>query len=141
VLDTAKVVSVKENNTKIIIMESGGCGGGGGCSGCHGCGTSVIDAINTIGAKIGQDVKVEFKSAMYLKSAALVYGLPLVLFIIGVVLGISLFEESGLSVSGELIGAAFGTVLWIVSYFIIRFIDKKFNMSARTGYEIIEIIK
>jgi sigma-E factor negative regulatory protein RseC len=139
-LDTAKVVSVKDNNARVVVMEAGSCGGGG-CSGCKGCGTSVIDAINTIGAKIGQDVKIEFKSGMYLKSAALVYGLPLVMFLIGVISGISICENIGINISNELFGAAFGTVLWVVSYFVIRFIDRKFNMSGRAGYEIVEIIK
>lgn len=137
--DTARVISVKDNIAKVAIIEQKSCGGGG-CAGCSGCGTSIVDAVNTAGAKVGQQVKVEFKSSVYLKSAALVFGLPLVMFLIGLIGGIFINDKLKLNFPSELFGGAAGTVLCIISYFILRFADRKFKKSGSASYEIVKIL-
>lgn len=67
----------------------------GDCHQCSGCGaakqTMELRAQNPIGAKPGDVVKVESESSPILKAAAVLYILPLVLFLAGYLLGENLW--------------------------------------------------
>lgn len=141
-IDIARVISVSNNVARVVVRSEGSCGGGS-CAGCSGgCGASggIIEAENTAGACVGQDVKIEMKTTEYLKAAILVYGLPLIMFLVGIISGNSVHDRLSVGMPGELFSVIMGTVFWIVSYFIIRAIDKKFKMSNKARYTIIEVI-
>lgn len=67
----------------------------GDCHQCSGCGaaqqTMTLQAHNPVGAKPGDVVKVESESSPILKAAAVLYILPLILFLAGYLLGENLW--------------------------------------------------
>ena len=79
-----KILSVHEDGTaQVACLRQSACSGD--CHQCSGCGaveqTMVFTARNPIGAKPGQMVIVESESGPVLKAAAVLYLLPLALFI------------------------------------------------------------
>ena len=118
---------------KVLSCEAGGtarvaCPRQSACSGdchkCSGCGaveqTMIFTAQNPIGAKPGDMVTVESATGPVLQAAAMLYLLPLVLFIAGYLIGM----QWGL---GGLVGAlAFGLSIGLVIVYD-RFVMKKKN--------------
>lgn len=48
---------------------------------------AVLEALNDIGAKVGQTVKVELRPSTYVKSTMMIYGLPALALIAGAIAG------------------------------------------------------
>lgn len=76
---TAQVASVRESACS------------GDCHKCSGCGavkqTIMFRAVNTIGARPGQMVTVTTESMPVLRAAAVLYLIPVLLFVVGFLLG------------------------------------------------------
>ena len=86
----AKVLTCEpDGSARVLILRESACSGD--CHKCSGCGavqqTMIIAARNPIGAGPGNLVTVESASAPVLKAAAVLYMLPLVLFIAGYLVG------------------------------------------------------
>lgn len=106
---------------EVVRIRESACSGD--CHQCSGCGaareTVVLKAENPINAKVGETVKIRSDSSPVLKAAAVLYLLPLVLFLAGYILGENLWGR-GILVS--LIGFALGMVpLRLIN----RYLDKK----------------
>ena len=88
-----QMVRVKEtydNGTALVIhVRESACSGD--CHKCAGCGaaqqTMLLTVENPIGARVGDMVVISSGTAAVLKAAAVLYMLPLVLFIAGYLLG------------------------------------------------------
>ena len=85
-----KVVSCEPNGmARVSVLRQSACSGD--CHKCAGCGaaeqTMLFTAVNQIGARPGDLVTVESASGPVLKAAAILYMVPLVLFIAGYLLG------------------------------------------------------
>ena len=85
-----KVLSCEPNGmARVSVLRQSACSGD--CHKCAGCGaaeqTMIFTAVNPIDAKPGDLVTVESASGPVLKAAAVLYMLPLVLFIAGYLLG------------------------------------------------------
>ena len=85
-----KVYSCQPDGTALVmVVRQSACSGD--CHKCSGCGAveqkMLLTARNPIGAKPGELVTVSSDSATVLKGAAILYLLPLVLFIAGYLLG------------------------------------------------------
>ena len=118
-----KVLSCTEDGVaQVACLRQSACSGD--CHKCSGCGaveqTMVFPARNLIGAKPGELVIVESETGPVLKAAAVLYLMPLVLFIVGYLVGMQWRL-------GGLIGAlAFAlSILLVVLYD--RFVMKKKN--------------
>ncbi|MTI47776.1 SoxR reducing system RseC family protein [Sporosalibacterium faouarense] len=114
--------------------KCGSCGGG-----CNVPATKV-KIKNSLGAEKGDMVEVEMQTDFVLKSAFLVYIMPLILMVGGIIGGINLFENLGID-NYEALGFASGILLLGVSYFILRIIDKSVNKSDRIHFKMVKILK
>ena len=79
-----KVISCQpDGSAKVMLVRQSACSGD--CHKCSGCGaveqTMLLTARNPIGAKAGDLVNISSQSGPVLKGAAILYLLPLVLFI------------------------------------------------------------
>lgn len=140
-IQTGVVVEIENGIAKIQINDSEGCGGG--CSGCKGCSIgeeTLVEAENPIGAKVGELVNIELKGDLYLKTAALIYGLPLLVLLIGVGVGTVLPDILNVNFSKELSGSITGIVFWLASYLIVKAIEKKTRLGDRARYVLIEVL-
>ena len=95
---------------EVIRVRESACSGD--CHKCSGCGaakqTVILTARNAIGARVGDMVVVSSDSARVLKAAAVLYMLPLVLFLAGYLVGENLW---GRGVLLGLVGIVLGIAL------------------------------
>ena len=103
------VVRVRDDGMADVMTEKkGGCESCGASHSCHSFGTGnrmITRARNRIGARTGDQVSLDLSSGLFVKSAAVVYLLPIIGFIIGAAVGSSLSRAMG-------IGARTGAVLF-----------------------------
>jgi sigma-E factor negative regulatory protein RseC len=86
-----------------------------------------IEAINEIGANVGDTVQVDFKPHVYLKGTIFIYGIPAIMLIIGAIIGKELLSKIFINTDPDLLSAICGFSLFILSIFFIKVISKKFE--------------
>lgn len=98
-----------DGRAEVIRVRESACSGD--CHKCTGCGaakqTVCLIARNCIGARVGDPVVISSSSARVLKAAAVLYILPLVLFLAGYLVGENLWQRGVLT---GLAGIALGVV-------------------------------
>ena len=108
-----------EGRAEVIRVRESACSGD--CHKCSGCGaaqqTMIFTAENAIGAREGDLVMVSSSSAAVLKAAAVLYLMPLALFLAGYLLGQSLWR----------MGFLFGVLGVILGIALIKLYDKRFS--------------
>lgn len=103
---------IDRDHAVISVPRKSACGHD--CEECAGCGVSGAAvrarATNSIGAKVGQKVVVHSDTNKMLRIVALVYLIPVALFLLGylipALMGTSVAIQYGLAISGFLVGIA-----------------------------------
>ena len=129
---TVRVVQTYEDATaRVIHIRQSACSGD--CHKCSGCGaaqqTLLLTADNPIGAKVGDVVVIQSRSGPVLAAAAVLYLLPLALFLAGYILGALLWTQ-GLWMG--LAGFVLAVALAIVYDRLV--LKKKKSVYTITGY-------
>ena len=124
-----KVLSCDGDQTaKVAVLRQSACSGD--CHKCSGCGaveqTMIFTARNHIGAKAGDLVTVESATGPVLKAAAVLYLLPLVLFITGYLIGMR-----------WQLGGLIGALAFVFSIAIIIAYDRLVMKKRNTVYTIV----
>lgn len=89
------VNDVKEDTLEVLIPRSSAC------RGCHICAFEasekqmVLYAANLCGAVKGDTVEIEIQKSGGLSASLLLYGAPLLCFLIGILAGSTWFDETG----------------------------------------------
>ena len=128
-----RVRKVFENGTaQVVLIRQSACSGD--CHKCSGCGaakeTVVFTAKNPVDAKPGDLVKVEAATGAVLRSAAVLYLLPLVLFLAGYIVGVVLWN-TGIWLA---LGAFALSIVLIVAYDRLVVAKKKTEYTI-TGFQ------
>jgi sigma-E factor negative regulatory protein RseC len=121
----AIVVEWNEEEGQAIVepVQGGSCGF---CNGGSGCGSSKLSQLfcirprrfrvrNTIKAHIGEEVQVSVADGILLRSAAILYGLPMLFLFGGALMGSSWMG----STANQDAGAAVGAVIGLVAGFLV----------------------
>ena len=114
-----KVLSTSGNKAFVSLVRTSACGGN--CKACGGgCETvaHTIEVMNSIDAKAGEMVEVVMDDSLGLKASAILYAIPFLGFIIGILLGYVLKLS-------ELKSFFLGVLGIAISYLCIYFIDAK----------------
>ena len=126
-----KVLSCRSDDTvQVACIRQSACSGD--CHKCSGCGaveqTMIFTARNPIGAKPGDLVTVESATGPVLKAAAVLYMLPLVLFIAGYLLGMR-----------WQLGGLIGGLAFVLSIAIVIAYDRLVMQKRNTVYTIVGV--
>lgn len=122
---TGLVIGVEQDLAKVSVMRQSSCGGE--CSSCSGCGDSkptIVKVKNEVDAKIGDLVELQGSSNI-LKLTFMLYSIPLILFVVGLVAGAIVFKNKGYA-NYEIISFIIGIASLVISFLILKLIDKKF---------------
>ena len=93
---------------------------------CHVAGQGTeIEALNTVGAKEGQKVKVILKPYSYIKGSFIVYVVPVLFLILGAVAGKEYFSRYFPAADPENISAAFAFGAFFASFLLIKLWSRK----------------
>ena len=110
--ETGIVKSVDGEFCTCVTKRKSACGEN--CASCKAACSSrehIFTAKNTIGAKEGDTVVIEMPAKDVLKSAFLVYIIPLVAFLLGF---ICFFETGKSELASAFWGLVFGSAVWIL---------------------------
>ena len=126
-----KVLSCAPDGTaKVACIRQSACSGD--CHKCSGCGaveqTMIFTARNPIGARPGDTVTVESATGPVLKAAAVLYMLPLVLFIVGYIVGMQW------QLGGLIGGLAFALSIGLIIAYDRLVMQKKNTVYTIVGY-------
>ena len=96
-----------DGTAQVVCVRKSACSGD--CHKCSGCGavkeTLMLRAVNTIGARPGQLVTVTAESSPVLRAAAVLYLMPVLLFVLGYLLGADRWNAGGIcGMAGFLVG-------------------------------------
>lgn len=121
-MDLLGVVSkIDGDEAEVQIKRVSGCGGN--CEHCGGSCESAFHGLkvkNTIDAKIGETVKIEFKESESMKASLIIYLIPLAGFLIGL-LGAFLMNMSEMN---ALLAAVIGL---LIGFSVIHLSDKRYK--------------
>lgn len=125
---------IREVHGKKALVEIQRHSACGDCGACHmGKEQSTMEttALNPIDAKVGDAVEVEMEFANVLKATSIMYGIPLVAFLLGASLSYAFIIGMGTDWDQVLVPFFSGIALMAVSYGGIRFLDKKGLFSSK----------
>ncbi|GBD97088.1 MAG TPA: hypothetical protein ENG83_08665 [Nitrospirae bacterium] len=132
--ETGTVTKVYGLMAKVLVHKKSSCEGCGVQGACQSTAEGMeIEALNPVQAREGQKVKILVKPDEYLKGSMLVYGLPLVFFIAGSILGKIIGEEYFKGISSDLIAAIAGFSALILSLAGVRVLIMK--AEKKSGYK------
>lgn len=135
-----------ENGYAIVQTEKGSaCSGCGSKASCHAMGGNdgkimEMRAVNEINAKAGDRVIIAIDSVVLLKSSFLVYIVPLVIMIVGGVMGDSYAREHMPASDPDLVAGATGIICLIISFLGIKLWSKGLEQKAQYRPKIIRIV-
>lgn len=114
------VISTEGPMAKVLVKKQGIC------EQCR-MGTCIlkddgaeINALNSVNAIEGQQVKVVMRTYSYIKGSLIVYGIPVVALIAGAVLGKEFFAPKVPGFDPDLMSAAVGFGALFVSFVIVK---------------------
>lgn len=140
--ETGIVTKVDGVMAKVAVQKRGTCEG---CAVRGVCETTEggmeIEALNPVNAEVGQLVKVSMKPQAYLKGTMLVYGIPLIVFVAGAILGKNIGEQFFKGTNSDLVAAIVGFTALIISFLGVKFWSRKLETKTEYKPVIEEIIK
>ena len=124
---------IKGNKAIVMLRRATACGES--CGSCGGCETTIrkVEAGNSVGAQVGQNVLMEMDDSRILIAAFLVYMVPIIMLFVGYVVGFSIFSKQGA-------GAASAIVFMLISFVIVKLIDRRLKDSSNYQLNISKII-
>lgn len=137
--ETGLVVKVKGNITEVEVKRSPACESCGVCR-LLSDDKVMTEAINRIGAEVGDEVLLEMASQSVLKASLIIFGIPLIFLGVGYLIGVSLNRLLNLGFP-QTFGMVFAFLFVGLSYLVIREIDKRVSVTGKYQPVIKEIIK
>jgi sigma-E factor negative regulatory protein RseC len=129
--DQGIVFKVDNNLAWIEFSSSAACAQCGICR-PGASGKMAVEAENLLGAKVGEKVEVEISPVITTLFPLIAFGVPVILFFIGLALG-SLISESG--------GIILGLLSLVLGFVIVKAIDKYVAGRKKFIVRIIRIVK
>ncbi len=117
------IVSTRDGIARVILGPHVECNKCGACLAALDNKARTIDALNSIGAKVGQRVEIEIKPSHAVGIAFLIFVLPVVVAIIAGLFGLRLGEALGLR--GDYFAMGFGAGGFVGSMLVLRLIDRR----------------
>ena len=125
--ERALVTNVDGGNMKVHIIRM--TQWGESCADCSGSCKSnslEIDLANNIGAKVGDIVLLETETKKFMRQAYMVYGIPLVALIVGIVLGINGIVS--IVKDYETNAMIIGFIMMFLSGEVLKILDNRFKI-------------
>lgn len=122
-LERRAIVIYLDGDEAVVAAQHGGCGH---CDSVQGCGSGKLAKLfcsqprqfrvrNDVNARVGEEIQISVVEGALLRSASILYLLPLALLLVGGVLGshwaVDVASRDGYSAAGAVIGLVAGFVL------------------------------
>lgn len=118
------VKNVADGNAEVEVRRISSCGGG--CKSCSGCDTPThtVTLSNEINAQVGDTVEIRGVAKDILKYTMIVYMIPFVMLLIGIIGGMKVLQNYGVA-NYEPLSFLVGVVFLALGYFIVKLFDNR----------------
>ena len=134
------VAEVTGDIAKVAILAKSACEKCAASGVCHPGDQEFMEAMNPLGAKKGQKVKVVVAPQLYLKASLILYGVPMAAFVSGAIVAKNLALKYGAEANSDLWAALAGAACLLVSFIFIRAYNKKVEKTQQYKPVIVEIL-
>ncbi|SNS33586.1 positive regulator of sigma(E), RseC/MucC [Anaerovirgula multivorans] len=134
------VTLVKDKTAKVLMQRHSSCGSCNACKMGQEDMKMEIEAINDANAKLGERVEVDMEGQSVLTAAFIVYVIPLLALVIGVLLATTILPNLGVNENMELYAALIGFTLMFFSFIGIRKKENVIKNSRKFTPVIVEVI-
>ncbi len=125
----------------VVVQRSSGCESCPGGALCKSIAEGAeIEAVNEAEARVGDKVKVIFKSYEYLKGTIFVYGIPTLMLVIGVIFGKEYLSKFFSAYDPDIVSAICGFGLFAISLIFLKIVAKRYEGKREYMPVISEII-
>lgn len=139
--EVGTVRELRGNNAEVEIKRNSACGDCGACHISKDQSVMLTTAKNPIHAKSGETVEVEMEFVNLFFAAFIMYGLPLVAFILGSCVAYFLVESLNIGLDQVIISFLSGICLTAVTFLVIRYLDRKGLFNSKYQPEITAIVE
>ena len=129
------VLAVNNGVVKVRVGRHAKCSGCGACAGSE---QIVIEAVSKLKVKPGQRVCFTLRDESMLKSAFVVFIMPLILTAIGA--GLGYLVADGIGIGKNIIVVTGCVIFFLLSLGLIKFYDRKVDDNRTTKPVIIKIL-
>ena len=135
--ETGQVVDIQENMAHVKFMRTSACGK------CKACGMLahqneiVVEVEDTLGVQVGERVAVKITSRKALKASAIAYAFPLLMLILGVVLGYLMGDVWHVFENTDMAMALGGLIFAILSFLLLKLAAPLYNKTVRNVYAMV----
>ncbi|WHH59997.1 SoxR reducing system RseC family protein [Petroclostridium sp. X23] len=135
-----KIVSTNGNMAEVQIQRATACGGD--CGKCSGCAPTAmkINARNEVHAQIGQMVRLASSTRNILAAAFIVYIVPIIILITTYIATYSYIISSNLPVNAQTAGIVTAICSLVLSFLVLRIIDKRLQKGSKLELTITSVI-
>lgn len=112
---------IKKDNNKVTVRltRTEACAKCGACSAGLKSQDMMIEAANLCDAEINDNVEIMLEESDFIKAVAIMYGIPFVSFVIGLIGGYYISMAVGFG-NNEIIGFSIGIIFVLITYFLIK---------------------
>ncbi|MCD8089635.1 MAG: SoxR reducing system RseC family protein [Clostridiales bacterium] len=124
--EVGKVIACEGDQVKLVLKRREACGK------CRACTAGLTEkememkARNLCGASVGDNVEVFIEQTNFLKAVIIMYGIPMVMFLAGVIIGYYGGQYLGMS-NPNIAAIVLGVVLTAATYVIIHLNEDKWS--------------
>jgi len=101
----------------------------------------IAEAENSAGAQVGDTVRLEFSSGAALTAILMVFGLPLLALLLGVILAAAVADQMGYQNHNQLLSIGVGAILFFLTFIPIRAYDRRVKKSGSCNVAVVEILR
>lgn len=124
--EVGEVIALEDNRLVVKLQRNEACAKCRACTAGLESKEMIIKAINECNGKIGDNVEIALDSADFFRATLIMYGIPFVMFMIGIFAGYYGALRLGVSYA-ELTGMVLGVLLVVISYGVIHTQEKHFK--------------
>lgn len=116
---------IENNKVELEIRRPSGCGSCKSCASSCEVKPHYLTLKNNIDAKPGDFVELKAIKKSIMKYITIIYSIPFVFLIMGIVIGNMIFKDMN-TTNYELLSFGMGIIFLAISFFLVRIIDKNF---------------
>lgn len=138
-IEYGRVTGVKNNIAYVKFIRTSACGK------CQACGMLanqneiVVEVPNELGAEIGQRVAVSIKMRKAIKASIIAYVFPLIMLILGVLLGWLLTNVWQVFENADVTMAITSIIFVLLSFLLLKIGSPLYNKTVKNVYTMVKI--
>ncbi|KUG26475.1 sigma factor rpoe regulatory protein rsec [hydrocarbon metagenome] len=124
IIEKGIVLSAGDGHAEIALIQTGSCEECSAkifCKPSENKNSKIIEVEDSFGVKAGDEVDIQIKGSDVLKASFMLYGMPLILIVVGIIAGMNIFTNAVLP---ELLSFIFGIGLTALYFGNLLLINK-----------------